>query len=150
MKRERCITTIMCDKINFQTVQLVVPIDNVGTLSKMYALSILFDCCWSSASLAERLLHVVVQLLICDVNCQHFAVFSPLEEMVVMQGLQRQTHEFPCRPAIVDPGLPRKLYTLSVHFLLKVARRNPRRAPSNTSPGIIICVQSCCLSLDSF
>ena len=46
----------MCDKRDLQTV----PIDNVGTLSKIYVISILFDFCWSSASLAVRLLHVNV------------------------------------------------------------------------------------------
>ena len=59
-----------CVTRDLQTRQLVMPIDNVGTFSKIYALSILFDFCWSSAFLAERLLHVIIP------TCRHNTIIN--------------------------------------------------------------------------
>ena len=53
----------------------------------------------------------VVQLPTFKVHCQHFAVFWPLEDMRVTQGLHHQMHALPCRPTIVDSRLPWKLDT---------------------------------------
>lgn len=114
-----------CVTRDLPTVQLVMPIDNIGTFSKIYALSILFDFCWSSASLAVRLLHVIIP------TCMHNTIISscviPASTSSSMWCQRHQSH----RRQVVQGGS----WTLSLIRTVGPDRRALQCRPSCGPPA---------------